>query len=205
MKKIYRIFFIVITGLFLATSYRAQGIPINFYNWTSEAANPSYPTHIQPVEVLSQNSAAFGYIELGFPETVYGDYFPYLFAGNLNTLPGAYYEITFTIQNDADFIANASMSFGDFTTNLTSAINVPNYPPNINQPRFNPVNVDVVLQATSDTTLMNFTVNNDLFGVVYVSNVAVTQVPEKQSTAVLLGIGLVSLLIFRSRVRFELQ
>lgn len=192
MKYIHHVFLTTITVLLLATvSSNASANLINLYNWTSIPGNSSYPSEVNPVHIISSNSAQFdgsGYS--------HADSFFYGFAGNITTSVGAYYEVTFTFANASFPQAFASMSFGNFSADLTSAINTLNPNPKPSDPKYSPANFDFILLATDQTTSMNFFVDLDLGGGANLSNFSVTEVPEPNLSFLLFGVSVTCLLAF---------
>jgi hypothetical protein len=202
MKISRRIFIIAIFGTSLFSDpalNSAQANLINFNNWTSETSSPylnqDYYQYLYSAEVESYNSADF----TGEPNGDQTGF--YNFQGNIRTVPGTMYEISFTAVNGLVDEVNLAMSFGNLYEGLD--LNSAYY----NDPKYGrltyPVDFNFYYEATSDNTLMNFYAAVDSGDGVFVYNVAVTPVPDKQSARFLLGISLMSLFIFRWRVKFD--
>jgi hypothetical protein len=197
MKISRRIFIIAIFGTSLFSDpalNSAQANLINFNNWTSETSSPylnqDYYQYLYSAEVESYNSADF----TGEPNGDQTGF--YNFQGNISTVPGTMYEISFTAVNGwGNDEARLAVSFGNFFEDLDITEGY------YNNPLF--VNFNSYYEATSDNTLMNFYAAVDSGDGVSVYNVAVTPVPDKQSARFLLGISLMSLFIFRWRVKFD--
>jgi hypothetical protein len=202
MKISRRIFFIalIITSLFSEFAVNhAQATLINFNNWTSETSSPylsqGFDQYFYSAGVESYNSAYFSgepnYEQTGF----------YNFQGNISTVPGTMYEISFTAVNGLVDEVGLAMSFGNLYEGLD--LNSAYY----NDPKYGlltyPVDFNFYYEATSDNTLMNFYAAVDSGDGVSVYNVTVTPVPDKQSARLLLGLSLMSLFIFRWRVKFD--
>jgi hypothetical protein len=117
------------------------------------------------------------------------------FIGDMNTTPGATYEISFTLQDasfSGDFDGAGDVSFGNCEVNLDSAFE-DGYM-TTNGYLFPPVNYDFTAVADSSTTSMSFDflldegLNADL------SNLDIMEVPEPSATRVLYCSGCLMLL-----------
>lgn len=178
----------------LSSAGQAQENLVDLYHWSNETGYVPNPSNF--VAINSYNTAYFssGYTTNPFNQ---GPLFVEpVVSGELNTIPGVTYDVSFTLQLNApyDAFGGASMSFGAFTTNC----NLQN-PANGDQPGYNPpVNFDFTSVATATTTPMSFCAGFDDFSDgLSISDVMVTAVPEI-SSAKLFCCGL-ALLVLREQ------
>jgi hypothetical protein len=176
-----------------ASSY-AQGNLVNLNNWTVDTNLLTESI----ISITSSNSAIFSSGgALANPPSDNES----ILNGNIDTTVGLTYEIAFTMQNTGEPTAYASMSFGNFTTNLTSEIN--GQPMQIfngmaYQSGYAPVNFDFTVVATSAITTGAFDIWQDNSGYyVGLSNFSVVAVPEASTTVLMIFGGYICLLTLR--------
>ena len=196
ISKPLQILMLSTIALGLQPSGHAQGNLVNLNNWTASSAILPGFSPVPPPKITSFNSAYF----LGWLTSYTNN--PTIFAlsagiltGNLNTTPGATYEISFSLDmGDSVGIDVAFMSFGNITAGGKIPVllntNVTSENPNITLP----VCCDYTVLATSDITTMSFSVTPDVSCGVNLENLLVVETPEV-STVRLFGFGGCALLI----------
>jgi hypothetical protein len=167
----------------------AQGNLVDLYGWANETEVGYDPNPSDYVNVSSSNSANF-----------YGDLSPNGFAvpivsGSLDTIPGAAYEISFTLQNNFITFSDAQLYFGNTLTDIDLPSEGSGNPANMSPI---PVSIDFTAMATSSTTPMSFEFGLDSSGDDSLYNFQVMEVPET-SSAKLFALGLVLLFAWKSR------
>lgn len=165
---------LLLSAIFLEiqSSGRAQENLVDLYDWSNETQNISPGSQGNYMDVYSANWVDF----FGGFDTNQHAASPVL-AGNLETTPGASYEISFTMANDPIDPGSACLSFGSFTTNIVL-------------PRINngtgfsgpPINIDFTAVATSATTTMSFQSYLYYDGEESLNNLEVMEVPEASNT-----------------------
>ncbi len=161
----------------LQSSGLAQTNLVNLYDW-----NISSDTGSPDVRITSFNSASF----LGDGATNGGPTSVSTLSGVLNTIPGATYEISFTMVNEVEQYGGGSETFGNTGTSFLLTSTETNVPPNYIP---NPVNIDYTAVATSTTTTMTFEASVDgEDGWTELFDASVVEVPETSGVG-LLGFG----------------
>ena len=193
ISKPLQIILLLTVMLELQTRGQAQGNLVNLYNWTVETPIPPncYVVYPGSVTISSSNSATFysgqntiTNIGSGW---IYGANNPTLRV-SLDTIAGATYEITCTLQNYSLMTGlSPQIVFGDYTTNLYVY-------------GLNPVTIDFISIATSATTAtsVGLYIGDPWYGA-SLANFSVIAVPEI-SAVKLLGFG-GCVLIFAQRWR----
>jgi hypothetical protein len=203
-KSFYMVLFSTIMfGLQL--SGLAQDNLVDFNNWTAEAiltsdaasGQPIIPpiTNYPPVAPIGMgnNSASFegGLGEWRDANGIGHQAFQYLLVyGQLDTVPGASYEISGTLENPTEFASyQASLSFGDVGISLPETLQsgVPGYP--------NTYDFDTIITATCAATMVSFSCAPDFDGgALDLYSLSVTEVPEVSAASLFFfGVCLLSL------------
>ena len=171
----------------------AQGNLVNLYDWTNETVVEAGDNPDNFVSIGSSTSADFfgGLID---NSNVLTEVEPTI-TGTLDTVSGATYDISFTVEDDTLYgPSSATEYFGDTSTSISLPPEQQNFPGD-NVPV--PVNVDFTAVATCATTTMSFgfgldpTAGDDLL-----YNLSVTEVPETSSPGLFL-FGVCILLLAR--------
>ncbi len=172
----------------IQSKVEAQANLINLYDWSNNT-QVGYDTNPNDyVNLSSFNSASF-----------YGDLSPNGFAvpilsGTLSTIPGAAYEISFTLENQNNEACSGYEYFGNTSTD----IDMPPAGGSPFSPTFAPINVDFTVIANSTSTDMSFEFALDNSGVASLSDLTVQEVPE-MSTSEMFALGLVLVFAWKSR------
>jgi hypothetical protein len=171
---------------------QAQGNLVDLYNWSNETVVGSDPNPNDYVHLGSATSAFFhgGYTDQG------GGVTPVIF-GSLNTVPGATYEISFTMQNQNSFFGSASLWFGSESTSFQLPVTQVNGGQGYADM---PVNIDFTAVAGSTVTSMFFQCYLDPDGgSAALNHFMVTEVPEVSSSSLIFGGACVFLVANRLR------
>lgn len=178
----------------LQSNGHAQGNLVNLFNWTFQTnlapgvlvSQPSYETIVSAEAVLLY----IGQSEDTNPRmAIFGPLNPNLVC-DINTIPGATYELFCTLQNlDAMYQANPTITFGNFSTNFVVLPSAPD--------AGTTSTIDFTVTATSATTMMSFNPgsNDDTGGSTFsISNFSLVETPEV-SASTLFGVGGTALLL----------
>lgn len=170
----------------------AQGNLVNLYDWSGEtkyAPSPNYG-----ILLMSSTSVTF-YGAYSTNTEGGADHIVPVLAGNLDTVPGTTYEISYTVANDplhAEF-GNGVMSFGSYS-NVVDLLAMGS--PGSSE------NFDFLFTTSAAVTPMSFSWTIDNGYQATLSSLSVTEVPEA-SKATLLSFGGVIWLLVRGRRRLS--
>lgn len=160
---------------------------MDLYNWSNETAYAVPGSEGNYISISSADSVNFSG---GMGTNPYIFVVPVL-AGDINTTPGATYEISFTMQDLNLFEGSASESFGAYSTNFNLPVVDESGDPGYYDL---PVNIDFTAVATSATTMMSFQCFLDNDGAATLDHLMVTEVPETSTTRLFLYGGCALLL-----------
>lgn len=168
----------IIFVLAFQSSVYAQGNMVNLYNWTGETEYGPSPNY--GITLVSSTSAIF-FGAYSTNTTSGPDHIVPVLAGDLDTTPGATYEISYTVANDPahEEFGGGTMSFGSFSNSIDLlAMGSPG----------SSENFDFLVAASSAVTPMSFSWSIDNGYQTTLSSLSVTEVPEA-STVGLFGLG----------------
>lgn len=173
----------------------AQGNLVDLYNWSNETEVGYDPNPNDYVNIVSATSAYF-----------YGDYSPNGFAvpilsTTLNTIPGATYDVSFTLQDQNVEACSGYEYFGNTSTDVD--LQPPVGDP-IN-PSLVPENIDFTVIANSTETDMSFEFALDSSGIASLSNFSVTEVPEVSSGKLFVFLGCILLCVRKWRRLLQMR
>ncbi|HXI69230.1 MAG TPA: hypothetical protein VNN22_02615 [Verrucomicrobiae bacterium] len=182
-KLLQNVILLAIAGGFQSGGHAQENL-VNLYDWTPQTLNGLSPN--QGVNIWSSNSVGFD-VQNG--AVIFSHTTPSL-TGNLDTTPGASYQISFDLSFNAHtpYVDWFSVSFGDNSFGFDPFGLI------FSDPNFYSGTIDFTVIATAPITAMQLAAYGDNGESFYVSDLMVTAVPEV-SVNRLLGLGGGSLLL----------
>ena len=191
VSKSLQIIILSTITLGLQSSGHTQSNLVNLYDWKNTGINSlSGPPFITNIWTSTSPDEAFG-----------GLFFYNNVSANLDTTPGASYEISFSGQfGGYSYWGGPTMSFGSFSTGCEL---LPGGQLNNGDGYYPPVNFDFTVVATDPITAMSFTLYVDNNSEITLSNVSVIQVPEISPTSLIAFGGCILILARQWRRTFQ--